>query len=61
METLRPCGSDDAPFIAFYVAGECRQQVTKLTHFVKMSKLGNFITIFGITMRNAFHEIEFVK
>ena len=39
---------------AFHAAGECRRHVKNVTHFVKkISKLWNFMTLFGITMRNA--------
>ena len=39
---------------AFHAAGECRQQVKNFTIFLKMTTFWKFMTIFGITIRNAF-------
>ena len=42
-----------ATFNTYHAAGVSRQQVKHFTIFKKMSKLLNFITIFGIAMENA--------
>ena len=41
-------------FNTYHAAGECRRQVKNVTKCVKMSTFWNFMTIFGITMKNAF-------
>ena len=48
-------GEGESLHDAFHAAGEYKRQDTNLTNFVKICQhCGILMTIFGITMRNAF-------
>ena len=42
----------------YHVAGVSRLQVQNWTHLLKMSTFWNFMTIFGIIMRNEFKRVQ---
>ena len=55
MKIIENNGKQNTKFLnnTYHAAGVSRQQVKHFTIFKKMSKLLNFITIFGIAMENA--------